>query len=150
MSVKEIILQQNAYVMGKGVTQEKTSERNFSFNYPNAFESGKQKLEQYNLGLGTRTVAPNPLFDNKSLRDMKIAQKASGFAAAEIPQNDMFGLAKFANYLKNINAKVNGYDKAVGVVKSNLVAECDIADAYESNPRLQAIVRNGILNKIQV
>ena len=62
----------------------------------------------------------------------------------------MFGLAKFANYFKNINAKVNGYDKAVGVVKNNLVAECDIADAYLSNPRLQAIVRDGILNKMQV
>lgn len=150
MSVKEIILQQNAYVMGKGVTQEKPAEKNFSFNYPNAFESSKQKLEQYNLNLGTKPVQCNPLFDNKSLKDLRIAQKTSDFAASEIPQRDMLGLAKFANYFKNINAKVNGYDKAVSVVKNNLVAECDIADAYESNPRLQAIIRNGILNKMQV
>ena len=136
--------------MGKGIAQENPAERNFNFNYPNAFESSKQKLEQYSLNLGTKPVQRNPLFDNKSLKDFKIAQKTSGFAASEIPQKDMFGLAKFANYFKNINAKVNGYDKAVGVVKNNLVAECDIADAYLSNPRLQAIVRDGILNKMQV
>lgn len=151
MSVKEIILQQNAYVMGKGVTQEKPSEKNFSFNYPNAFDSSKKKLEQYNLGLvGTRPVKTSPLFNDKPLKEMKVAQKSQGFAAAEIPQNNTFGLDKIANYFKNINAKVNGYDKAVGVVKNNLVAESDIADAYESNPRLQAIIRNGILNKMPV
>ena len=137
--------------MGKGVaTQEKTTEKNFSFNYPNAFDTGKKMLEQYSLNLGTKPVQHNPLFDNKSLKDMKIAQKPSSFGASEIPQNDTFNLAKIANYFKNINAKVNGYDKAVGVVKNNFVAESDIADAYESNPRLQAIVRNGILNKITV
>lgn len=151
MSVKEIILQQNAYVLGKGVTQEKTSEKNFSFNYPNAFDSGKKKLEQYNLGLvGTRPVKSNPLFNDKSLKEMKVAQKTQGFAASEIPQNNTFGLEKIANYFKNINTKVNSYDKAVGVVKNNLVAEADIADAYKSNLRLQAIVMNGILNKMSV
>lgn len=147
MAVEKVTIQQAAGDLLKGTTPETTADTN-SFNTKiNPFLLGEKTLEQAQKS-GEQYSANNKsglIFGSKILEEPKVKE-----AASEIPQADKsFSFQKLANYVKSINAGINRFDKAVNVVNNNFIPESNIADAYLSNYRLQAVVQQGILAKRQ-
>lgn len=143
MAVEKVTIQQAAGDLLKGTAPETTADTN-SFNTKiNPFLLGEKTLEQAQKS-GEQYSANNKsglLFGSQILEEPKVKE-----AASEIPQADRsLSFQKLKNYW---NA-VNRFDKAVNVVNNNFIPEANIADAYRSNFRLQAMIQQGILAKRQ-